>query len=360
MEAVLHFMEREWPKIVVPVAVLLGTLFVVYLIKRVVFRVLRRWAEQTEGKFDDIIVKLLPGPVLFWTFLLGIYLAVESIVMMVGPADPVWPRVLEWTEQIALILFMVSLTYTGSRVAARLVRLRGTQDPDSIAVNSLTQNLARGAVVTVGALVTLSMMGISITPFLTALGVGGLAVALGLQDTLSNLFAGFWVSVARQVRLGDYIKLDTGQEGFVVDVSWRTTSIRMLANNLVIVPNAKLAQAIIINYNLPEKHMAVSVSVRVTHGNEPDRVERILTEVGKQAAKEIPGLLSDPAPSGRFSPGFMDTGLEFTLGCQVANFVDQYHVQSELRKRILHRLNEEGIELAQAARPPKPGGPPPK
>ena len=76
-------------------------------------------------------------------------------------------------------------------------------------------------------MIILNQLHVSIAPILTALGVGGLAVALALQDTLSNLFAGFYVAVAGQVRLGDYIvKLDTGEEGYVTDISWRTTTIR--------------------------------------------------------------------------------------------------------------------------------------
>ncbi len=100
-------------------------------------------------------------------------------------------------------------------------------------------------------MILLNLLGVSITPILTALGVGGIAVALALQDTLANLFAGFYVSLAGQLRVGDYIKLDSGGEGYITDITWRSTTIRALQNNLIIVPNAKLAQAIVANYHLP-------------------------------------------------------------------------------------------------------------
>jgi small-conductance mechanosensitive channel len=180
--------------------------------------------------------------------------------------------------------------------------------------------------------------------------VGGLAVALALQDTLSNLFAGFYVAIARQIRLGDYIKLNTGEEGYVTDIAWRSTTIRGLANNMVIIPNAKLAQAIVTNYYLPDKRMGASVQVSVSYECDPDHVERVLLEVAQQAAGEIPGMLAEPAPGVTLDPGFGESALGFTLGFQVAEFADQYGVRHQLRKRILKRFREEGITIPFPAR----------
>jgi small-conductance mechanosensitive channel len=217
-------------------------------------------------------------------------------------------------------------------------------------VATLTQNLAQIGVVILGALVLLAHFQVSITPMLTALGVGGLAVALAMQDTLSNLFGGFYVAVAGQVRLADYIKLNTGEEGYVTDIGWRSTTIRSLGNSLIIVPNAKLAQAIVTNYDLPEKRMSATVEVRASYDCDPDRVERVLLDIAAQGTREIPGLLADPAPTVTFDPGFGDSGLGLTLNYQVAEFASQFTVRHELRKRILRRFREEGIRIPYPAR----------
>ncbi len=199
--------------------------------------------------------------------------------------------------------------------------------------------------VILGGSVLLNLWGVSITPILTALGVGGLAVALALQDTLSNLFAGFYVTVARQVRLGDYIRLNTGEEGYVTDIGWRSTTIRALANNMILIPNSKLGQAIVTNYYLPEKRMGVSIQIGVAHDCDPDRVERVLRDEAQAAAREIPGMLAEPAPDISFDPGFGDWALSFTLGYNVEEFAVQYRVRHELRKRILKRLRAEKIDM---------------
>jgi small-conductance mechanosensitive channel len=222
--------------------------------------------------------------------------------------------------------------------------------PGALPVTTLTENLAQLAVVILGIVLLLKAIGLEITPVLTALGVGGLAVALALQDTLSNLFAGFYIAVARQVRLGDYIKLNTGEEGYVSDITWRSTTIRGLGNNMIIIPNAKLAQAIVTNYYLPEKRMSASLQVGVSYDSDPEHIERVLLEVAQKAEGEVPGLLAEPAPAVTFDPGFGDSALCFTLGFQVAEFAQQYGVRHQLRKRIFRRFQEEGIQMPYPTR----------
>ena len=158
------------------------------------------------------------------------------------------------------------------------------------------------------------------------------------------------MAVAGQIRLGDYIKLNTGEEGYVTDIGWRSTTIRGLANNMIIVPNAKLAQAIVTNYYLPEKRMGVSLQVGVGYQSDPDEVERLLMDVARKAAGEVPGMLAEPAPSVALDPGFGESALGFTLNYQVAEFANQFGVRHELRKRILRRFREEGVEMPYPAR----------
>jgi small-conductance mechanosensitive channel len=230
-------------------------------------------------------------------------------------------------------------------VASRLAGILILVHANPAAFSSLTENLARIIVVLLGAMITLNMLGISVLPILTAFGVGGIAIALALQDTLSNLFSGFYVSIAAQVRIGDYIRLDSGEEGYIVDISWRSTSVRSLQNNTIIIPNAKLAKATITNFDLPVQTMSVSIAVSVSYDSDIDSVERILLEIAGKTVAQVPGLLAEPAPSVRFAPGFGPSSLDLTLSCSVRKFADQYLVQHELRKRILSGFREAKIDM---------------
>jgi small-conductance mechanosensitive channel len=325
------------PVLIVVLVVALG-----FLVRRLLFSALVRWAKKTSGQLDDIIVHAIKGPFMVWVLMLAIHLAAQ--------VSPLPAKFSNLVAKVLLFLLIASMTAVASKLASEIVRVYGTRTQGALPVTSLTQNVAQLSVIIIGLLILLNSLGISITPLLTALGVGGLAVALGLQDTLANFFAGIHVSLAGNVRLGDYIKLNSGEEGYVSDITWRTTTIRALANNLIIVPNSKLSQAIVTNYYLPEKRLSLSIPVSVRYDSDLAQVENALLEEARKGAQEIPGLLSEPAPAVRLIPGFGSSSLDFTLNCQVAEFVDQYAVQHELRKRIIMRFRREKIEIPYPTR----------
>jgi small-conductance mechanosensitive channel len=179
---------------------------------------------------------------------------------------------------------------------------------------------------------------------LTALGVGGLAVALALQEPLANFFAGLFITLAGQIRVGDYVKLDSGQEGYVVDFSWRSTRLRMLANNLVVVPNAKLAQAIVVNHHLPSAELAVLVEVGVDYASDLTQVERVVMEVGRDVMAGVPGGVPEFEPFIRYHT-FADSSINFTVILRAKEFVDQYLIKHEFVKRLHTRFSDEGIVI---------------
>ena len=354
MQTITRILTTNPMDLVWPLAVFAVTFIIGWAIRRLVLKALRAWTARTESRAGLVLAEALGGPILIWAAILALHMGIQSSNL---PG-----KYTAWGAMTLFVLWIVSLTMMSMRIARDLIRLYGSQSAGALPVATLTQNLAQIAVVILGALVLLDHFHVSITPMLTALGVGGLAVALAMQDTLSNLFGGFYVAVAGQVRLGDYIKLNTGEEGYITDIGWRSTTIRSLGNSMIIVPNAKLAQAIVTNYDLPEKRMSATVEVRVSYDCDPDHIERVLLEVGARGAREIPGMLADPAPSVTFDPGFGDSALGLTLNYQVAEFASQFSVRHELRKRIFRRFREEGIRIPFPARAvymhaPEPGDP---
>jgi len=224
------------------------------------------------------------------------------------------------------------------------------RDPTLERVTEPVSFVARVLFALLATVVVLENLGVHLTAVWTTLGVGSVAIALALQETLGNLFSGLYLLADRPIRPGDYIKLDSGQEGYVVHVGWRATSIRALASNIVVVPNLSMCKAVITNYSRPDERTGLGIQISVARGTDPRRVERILVEVGREAARESKnGLLAEPEPSASFIPGFGSSTFDFTLGFQVRRFIDQYGVQSELRKRIWERFQQEGIEIVGPA-----------
>src|SRR6185503_18875800 len=141
--------------------------------------------------------------------------------------------------------------------------------------SGLARTLIRVFIFTCGALVLLRIYNVNITPVLTALGVGGLAVALALQDTLANFFAGIHILIEEPIALGNSIRLSSGEEGVVTDIGWRTTRVRDGANNLFVIPNTKITSGILVNHSLPEMRQMVDVAVMVGLEADLDQVRRI-------------------------------------------------------------------------------------
>ena len=243
-----------------------------------------------------------------------------------------------------MVLGAASVTLAAATVASRVVDSYRAVIAPALPVSSLTRNIAWVLIAVLGLLVILNGLGLSIAPMLTALGVGGLAVALALQEPLADFFAGLFLTLAGQIRLGDYVKLDSGQERYVVDFSWRPTRLRMLANNLVIVPNAKLAQAIVVNNQLPSQGLAVLVEVGVDYASDLAHVERVVTEVGRAVMADVPGGVADFEPFIRFHT-FADSSINFTVILRGREFVDQYLIKHEFVKRLHTCFNQEGIVI---------------
>ena len=312
------------------------------LARSLIFGLLHRVTRRTENQLDDLLVAGFRIPSLFLVGVIATYLGIRL-------ADPPasWFEYATKGMHLSIIFTIaIGLANVSDRMLAYF--LKRAELP--ISVTSLLLAVVKAVVYVIGVLIMLNYLGISIAPIITALGVGGLAMALALQDTLSNLFAGVNIMAEQTIRVGDFIRLETGQEGYVEDISWRTTRIRMLPNNMVIVPNNKLSQSVLTNYHLPVRQMVLQVPVSVNYTSDPDAVERVLLDEAHQAASEVPGLLADPAPLVRFLPGFGESTLNFSLLCHVREIGDQYPVLAALNLRILKRFRKEGIAFPYPTR----------
>lgn len=315
-------------------------LAVAYLAGRIGGRLVRTrmgaLARLTATDWDDAAVSAIARRVPFWSVLAGLSVA-AGLWSLPGHLNAVINRGL-------FVLAVGSVTMLVAEIAGRLIRAYSRSIDPALPGGSLIESLIRIAVVGVGVLIVLNGLGVSITPILGALGVGGLAVALALQDTLANLFAGFYMTLAKQIRIGDYIRLAGGEEGYVADVDWRATSLRMLPNNTVLVPNARLSQSIVINYHLPDPELAVLVAVSVDYASDLEQVERVTIDVARDVMTTVPGAVASFEPFIRYHT-FADSSINFTVIMRGGEFVDQHLIKHEFVKRLHRRYREAGIVI---------------
>ncbi len=324
-------------KWVIVVGIFFGCIIVGWILQFIITKYIKRLTSKTRTKVDDILVNSIGKTVIVWFLFLGVYLSVQFLPVNI-PA-----KVLHLINSLILGGFIVSFFWIlGDALSVfveEYIRSLSEELPTSI-----FKNLTKITTIVIGILMALQSVGISIAPILTALGVGGLAVALALQDTLANLFAGIHIILTRQIRRGDYIKLESGEEGFVEDINWRNTVIKTLPNNRVIVPNTKMASSILVNYDLPQNEMSVPVPVGVSYSSDLEKVERITLEVARDIQRSVEGAKRDFEPFIRFKE-FGDSSINLVVILRAEDYTKQFVIRHEFIKRLKKRYDEEGIEI---------------
>ncbi|MFY1679582.1 MULTISPECIES: mechanosensitive ion channel family protein [unclassified Streptomyces] len=325
----------------VPAGVVLAAGVVGALLLRLLMRWLAGHAGRTRWSGDDIIVDAL-RTIVPWTAVAGGVAGAAAVLPLTG-------SVRHHTHQTLTVLLIFVATLSAARVVAELVRTVTVSRSGVAGSATIFMTITRILVLAIGFLVVLQTLGISIAPLLTALGVGGLAVALALQDTLANLFAGIHILASKTVQPGDYIQLSSGEEGYVEDINWRQTTVRELSNNLVVIPNGQLARSNMTNYMRPEQKLTILVQVGVAYDSDLDHVERVTADVVTEVMTEITGAVPEHEPAVRFHT-FGDSRIGFTVILGVGEFSDQYRIKHEFVKRLHRRYRAEGIHIPAPAR----------
>lgn len=344
----LTFYTGGGARYIVPLALVLGGFIIGFIFEKTVLRWLRSRASQNYWYSDDIIFDSLRYVVTVWFGLIGVTLALYSgSLRFFDPATQAGQEANNTFRDVVTsaltIAFIISIAVLLTRVANGFIKLY-TSQIKGLPSSSLLVNVSGIVIFTLAGLISLQSVGIAVAPILTALGVGGLAVALALQETLANFFSGIVIILSRQLRPNDYVSLESGDEGYVTDITWRNTTIRSLTNNTIIVPNSTMSNSIITNYYQPGKQLSLVIPARVGYGTDLVRVEEITLEVGREVLQEVPGCVAETEPLVRYS-NFGELSIDFSVILTIREFVDQFAIKHEFMKRLHRRYSEEGIEI---------------
>ena len=301
----------------------------------------KRLTSKTRTDIDDIVLGMITRPLIVSITLAGFYFALKTLTVISPYAFVI--------DNLFFIAFMLIASFVASRILGFLlsrwlkVQKRFEKTPQ------LLVKIVTVVIYSLAFLIILDHFNIEITPLIATLGIGGLAVGLALQNTLSNFFAGLHIISDRPVSVGDFIELQDGVSGYVEDIGWRSTRIKTLPNTIVIVPNSKLAESTITNYALPDPQTAALVDCGVAYTSDLDRVEQVTVEVARHIQKTVPGAVKDFVPFIRYNK-FGDSNINFTVILRVEKVVDKYLVIHEFMKALKRRYDEEGIEISWPVR----------
>ncbi len=333
--ALANIAAIEPKDLITPLGFVVGGLLLGFIFEKIVLKKLRDYLGQTKWHGSGIVVRSIRGVVTLWFGIAGVYLALVKL--------PLQPTVVSVMKTILLVALILSGVLVVTRIAGDLVSAYSRR-VQGLPSSSLLPNLTRLTILALGVMIILQSVGIAISPIIAALGVGGIAVALALQETLSNVISGVLIIASRQLRPGDYVSLGTGTEGYVVDVTWRNTTIRSLANNMIIVPNETMSSSTITNYYQPERQMSVIVPLRVGYESDLSHVEEVTIEVATGVMTDIEGGVPEFQPSISYN-NLGDYGVDFNVVMRTREVAQQYRIKHEFIKRIHARFSEEGIEI---------------
>lgn len=318
-------------------AIILFSLFLGIVFKRIIVQWLIRVTAKTAWKGDEVIVHASKGVFTYLFLLAGMYAAAIYL-----PGFGVVKK--EVVFLVLHILTVFCLTLIISRILTGWIALYQESTDSPLVKSTILNYIIKSVVFVIGILIILQILKIPITPLLTALGVGGLAVALALQTTLSNLFAGIQILAAKNLHPGDYVRLESGDDGYIVDINWRSTTIKALSNRIIIIPNNRLADSVINNFSKPEEELSILVGVGISYSSDLEKVERVTVEVARETMAANEGAVQGFEPFIRYNK-FDAYTINFNVILRVRTFVDQFLLQHEFIKKLHARYKQEGIEI---------------
>lgn len=316
---------------------------VLFLIKNIFFRVIRHITQKTANHIDDVLVDALDTPLNLLVFASGV-IAVERWIPQIYDAGLLNYFLIGFKAIciLAVVLFVDKLIRgLLAEMSTRIEVLKMT--------GGAAQIVVRIIVFSIGGLIILDTLGVSITPLIASLGVGSLAVALALQPTLENLFSGIQLIADKPLAIGQFIKLESGEEGVVHHIGWRSTWIELPNNNMVIIPNKVLVNSRIANYSLPNTEIVVIVDVSVAYGSDLDKVERVTKEVALETEKRAEGGIKTFEPIIRFV-SFQDSGVGIKVIMRAEDIRTSHLVRHAFIKALHARYHQESITIPYPTR----------
>ena len=307
----------------------------------------RKFITKTKNEIDDKILDIVLERIIALSGILGLHFLIREIKKGVPSENVSFLSYLEYSE-IALHVITVFLF---TSIAIKISHTIVTSVLSSIAKKNdyeqygqslplLVNRIISIVIISLSAVIVLDRFGMNITSILTVLGAGSLAIGFAAQDTLSNMISGFIIMIDRPFRVGDRIRIPTGEVGDVFEIGLRSTKILDFDNNLVVVPNNDLVNTRIVNYGYPRGEIRLTIEISVAYGVDIDRVKMIIID----AAASHPDVLKDPAPE-VFLMKLADWSLNFTLFCRVPDFKLQFRTSEVLRISIYNALNKAKIEI---------------
>ena len=319
-----------------PILIIIGGSLIGFIFKKVFHVKLKDAAKRSKWKGDDVIVIAIESQILLWFFLFSVFIVLNDI--------PLSYQYKNYFSIFLKILLIASFTQALAKLIDGLFNLWTESRGGGFPSTTIFTNIVSITVYSIGLLIILDALEISIAPMLTALGVGGLAVSLALKDTLSDVFAGLHILLSKKVQPGDFVSLDSGEMGYIQNITWRNTKMLERSNNIIHIPNTKLSSAIIKNYDSGDPSFSVKIPISVGYDSDLDKVSNVVNEIARELHNNMVEINKETEPSFKFR-AFGESSIDLAVYFRCNKYGDQNPIIHEFIKNIHQRFNQEGITI---------------
>ena len=338
MSATAFYNLTEQPWVVIAIC-LVSITIALFCIRFFIMYWLKKWTSHTKFIFDSLLIASISKPLTLCTIIVLLTIIEQGLLIQ---GEPVASYISFST--INIILGLVAIILFFDRFFVGTINYYSKESAVIFNSQSIIKGIIRVSVLSVGALVMLGTLGISITPIIASLGITSLAVALALQPTLENFFSGVQLVIDKPIRVGDFIEFESKEQGFVEKIGWRSTWVKMLPNNMIIIPNSQLSKSRVINYFYPEKELSVPVDVSAHYSSDLEFVEQVTLEVARQVLIDHEWGVDDYNTFVVYHT-FDNSSINFTVMLRAKEYFNRFWVKSAFIKALHKRYNQEGIVI---------------
>ena len=245
MSSLLGSSTEVWQDVGIAVAVFLATLIATLWLRHFVYRRVQKWAVAVDWPGHQVLQDATRLASVLWCILVS-----SALALVVSPVPSQWKSPAAnglWT------LLALSLTVSGVRLIEQLILLYGDRLKAPQRAIVVSRSAAKAAIYVVAILVILDIWGVPTTPVIILIAIMAAVAILAGRESVPNLLAGYQLSATGEIKVGDYLRLESGEEGYVRAMDWGATKIQANDESVIIIPNRKLTQSTVVNLGQPVK-----------------------------------------------------------------------------------------------------------
>ncbi len=322
---------------IIALLIFLGLIIILKIFQSLVLVRLKKLAEKTATDFDDTLITIFKGVKPFY-FFVALYFGIKVLSLP------------DLADNVIRVLFIIVIVYEVIRAIEKIidyvvrkyfVKDKAANEVENRSMIRAIKIISKVALWAIGVTIVLDNLGIDVTSIIAGLGIGGIAVALAIQNILGDIFSSFSIYIDKPFQVGDFIVVGEDM-GTVERIGLKTTRLRTLQGEEMIISNKELTSARVQNFKRMEQRRVV-FTLGVVYGTKPEKLQSI-PEIVKDIVVQQKNADFDRCHFKSFGDSSLD--FEVVYFVNSGDYNEYMDINENINREIYNRFNKEKIEFA--------------